>query len=103
MNLFTDRSKAVLLLWIRFVINVLRKTLCLYYTVVSVPCSLVITRWERVDLLALLRVMFLCVFVIYPYGVSGKMRYLIISIPDLCLRFYLLLIFGIVASSYGLL
>ena len=31
---------------------------CLYYTVLSVPCSLVITYWERADLLALLCVMF---------------------------------------------
>ena len=31
---------------------------CLYYTVGSVPCSLVITCWERLDLLALLYVTF---------------------------------------------
>ena len=31
---------------------------CLYYTIVSVPCSLVITCWERADLLALLCMMF---------------------------------------------
>ena len=31
---------------------------CLYYAVFSVPCSLVITCWERADLLALLCVMF---------------------------------------------
>ena len=31
---------------------------CLYYTVLSIPCSLVSTCWERADFLALLCVMF---------------------------------------------
>ena len=45
--------------------------------VLSVPSSLVITCcWERADILALLCVMFPCVFVTFPYGVL---------IPDLCL------------------
>ena len=56
---------------------------CLYYAVLSVPCSLVITCWERVDLLALLCVMFSCVFVTIPYGVLGQVWYLIVLIPDL--------------------
>ena len=43
---------------------------CLYYTVLSVPRSFVITSWERADLLALLCVMFSYVFVTFPYGVS---------------------------------
>ena len=34
---------------------------CLYYTDLSVPCRLVITCWERVDLLEPLREMFSCV------------------------------------------
>ena len=51
-NSFTDRSKAVLLLWIRFVI---------YVAVLSVHCSLVVTCWKRANLLALLCVMFSCV------------------------------------------
>ena len=34
---------------------------CLYYTALSVPCSLVILCWERDDLFSLLRVMFPCV------------------------------------------
>ena len=29
-----------------------------------------------------------CVFVTFPYGVSGKVGYLIVSIPDLCLSIY---------------
>ena len=56
---------------------------CLYYTVMPVHCSLVITCWERADLLALWRVMFRCVFVTFPYGVSGQMWYLIVSIPGI--------------------
>ena len=38
----------------------------------SVPCSLVITWWDRADLFALLHVMFHGVFVIFLYGVSGQ-------------------------------
>ena len=47
---FADRSKAVILLWIVFVINVS----C--YAVMSVPCSHVFTCSERAGLLALLGV-----------------------------------------------
>ena len=56
---------------------------CLYYAALSVPYSLVITSWERADLLALLCVMFSCVLVTFPYGVLGQMWYLIVSIPDI--------------------
>ena len=53
----------------------------LCYVVLSVPCGLAITCWECADLLALLCVVFSCVFVTLPYGVLGE----IVSIPDLCL------------------
>ena len=55
---FTHRSKAVLLLWIVFVgyIFVLHVGVCC--VVVSVPCSLVVTCWERADLLAVRFVVF---------------------------------------------
>ena len=53
--------------------------------VLFVHCSLVVTCWERADLLALLCVMFSCVFVTFPYGVLGQVWYLIVSIPDICL------------------
>ena len=62
---------------------------CLYYTVLSVPCSLEITCWERAELLALMCVTFPCVFVTFPYGILGQVWYLIASIPDLCLLYFL--------------
>ena len=51
--------------------------ICIYYTVLTVPCSLLIVCWEKADLLALFCVMFTCVFVTFPYGVSGQVGYLI--------------------------
>ena len=58
------------------------------HAVLSVPCSLEVTCWKRANLLALLYVMFSCVFVSFPYGVLGQVWYLIVSIPDLCLLSY---------------
>ena len=71
-NFFTKYSKAVLLLWIIFVICLLSFHFCLCHTVLSVHCSLVITFKERVDLLALLYVMLSCVFDTSPDGVLGQ-------------------------------
>ena len=56
---FTDRSKAVLLLWIVFVSYASCGMRC---AVVSVPCNLVVTCWERADLLAVECVVFSSVF-----------------------------------------
>ena len=44
----------------------------LCYAVVSVPCSLVVTCWERADLLALLCVAFSCLFITFKHGVPGQ-------------------------------
>ena len=82
-NTFTDRSMAMLRLWMLFVICV-----CLYYTVLYVTGSLVSSCWERADLLALLCAIFSCVFVTFPYGILGQVWFLIISILDLCLLPY---------------
>ena len=60
------------------------------HTVLFVPCSLVVTCWERADLLDLLYVMFSCVFVTFPYGVLSQVWYLIVLIPDLCFLPYFL-------------
>ena len=43
----------------------------------SVPFGLVVICWKRADLLALLCVMFSCVFVTFAYGVLGQVLYLI--------------------------
>ena len=42
-----------------------------YHTVMSVPCSLVVTCWERADLLALLYVTYSCVFCHFPIWCPG--------------------------------
>ena len=49
----------------------------------SVLCSLVVTYWERADLLALLYVL-----VTLPCGVLGQVLCLTVSIPELCLFSY---------------
>ena len=64
------------------------------YAVLSVPCRLVVTCWERAGLLALLCVMFSCVFVTFPYGVQGQVWYLVVKIPDRCLLPYFVLSFA---------
>ena len=61
---------------------------CLCNVVLSVPCSKVVTCWERTDLLALLYLTFACNFVTLPYCVPGKVWYLIVSIPHLFLLHY---------------
>ena len=53
------------------------------HAALSIHRSLVVTCWERAGLLALLCVMFSCVFVTFPCGVLRQVRYLIVSIPDL--------------------
>ena len=45
---------------------------CVRACVCVCVCSLVVTCWERTDLLALLYVMFSCTFVTFPYGVLGQ-------------------------------
>ena len=45
--------------------------------------------WKRANLLALLYVMFSCVFDTFPCGVLGQVWYLIVLIPDLHLLPYL--------------
>ena len=54
-----------------------------YRVFLTVNCSLVVTCWKRADLLALLYVMFYCVFVTFPYDVLGQMWCFIVLIPYL--------------------
>ena len=75
----TDRSNAVLLLWILFVICVS----C--HTVLYVPCCLVVTYWERADLLY---VMFLVFSSLSHMVYWVRCGILIVWFPDLCLLPY---------------
>ena len=68
---------------------------CLFFAALK----LVVTCWERADVLALLYVMFYCVFGTFPRGVLGQVWCLIVSIPDLCLLSYFCLQCVIVAFS----
>ena len=62
--------------------------ICLCNIVLPVSCNLVVTCWERAELLALLYV--LLRFVTFTYGVLDQAWYLIVSIPDLCFLPYFL-------------
>ena len=58
---FTDRYKAVLLFWIICDVCVS----CVSHAFASVHCGLVVTCWERADLLALVGDVY-CIFVTFP-------------------------------------
>ena len=60
---------------------------CVCHAFASVHCCLVVTCWERADLLF---VMFYYVCVTFPCGIFGQVWYLIVSISDLCRLSYLL-------------
>ena len=59
---------------------------CVCHALASVHCCLVVTCWQRADLLTL--VCDDCVFVTFPCGSLGQVWYLIVSIPDLCCLSY---------------
>ena len=63
-------------------------SVCLCYTILSVPCNIVITCWKRADFWALLCVVFSCAFDSFPFGVLGQVWYLIVTIPDHWLPLY---------------
>ena len=46
------------------------------HAILSVSCSPVVTCWERANLLALLCLVFFCVFVTFPCGILGQVWYL---------------------------
>ena len=79
---FTGRSKAVFLLWIICIF-----VSCASHPFASVHCCLVVTCWERADLLALVSDVY-CILVTFPCGILGQVWYLIVSFPDLCLLSY---------------
>ena len=73
---FTDRSKAVLTLWIICVFFLS----CVSRAFASVHCFLVVTCWQRAALLALVGDMH-CIFVTFPHGILGQVWYFIVSFP----------------------
>ena len=56
---------------------------CVCHAFASVNCCLVVTCWERADLLALVCDVWVCL-VTFPCGILGQVWNLIVSIPDLC-------------------
>ena len=56
-----------------------------YHAFLSVHRSLMVTYWERANLLSILYVMIACVFVTFQCGVLGQVWNLIVSIPENCL------------------
>ena len=56
---------------------------CVSHAFASVHCCLVVTCWERADLLALVGDVY-CIFVTFPCGILGQVWYLIVLFPDLC-------------------
>ena len=51
--------------------------------VFCVHCCLVVTCWERADLLALVGDVY-CIFVSFPCGILGQVWYFLVSFPDHC-------------------
>ena len=78
-RIFTDSSR-------RFKDPFLSFVFCV--CVLAVPCSLWSPTEKELTPLALLYVMFDCVFAYFINGVLGQVWYLIVSIPDLCLLPY---------------
>ena len=72
-------------MWIFYVFFCLvnAMTLC-----ASVDMCLVVTCWERADLLVLVCGFSLLVCHYFPTGILGQVWYLIVSIPDLCTLTY---------------
>ena len=60
---------------------------CVSHAFASVHCCLVVSCWERVDLLALVGDVY-CIFVTFPCDILGQVWYLIVLIPGLFLLFY---------------
>ena len=88
---FKPSSKIFLLTvprWLFFCGSFVFFVSCVSHAFASVYCCLVVTCWERVDLLALVGDVY-CHFVIFPCGVPGQVWHLIVSFPDLCRLSYL--------------
>ena len=56
---------------------------CVSHAFTSVHCCLMVTCWQRADLLALVGDVY-CIFVTFPCTILGPVSYLIVSFLDLC-------------------
>ena len=56
---------------------------CVSHAFASVHCCLMVTCWERADLLFLFFNVY-CIFVTFSCGILVLLWYLIVSFPDLC-------------------
>ena len=56
---------------------------CVSLAFASVHCCIVVTCWERADLLGLVGDVS-CIFVCFPCDILGQVWYLIVLFPDLC-------------------
>ena len=56
---------------------------CVSHAFASVHWCLVVTCWERADLLALVGDVY-CIFVTLPCDILGQKWHLVVSFPDLC-------------------
>ena len=63
-----------------------------FHASASFHSCLVVTCWERADLLALVGDVY-CIFVTFPYGILCQMWYLNLSFPDLCRLSYFLFLY----------
>ena len=61
---------------------------CVSHALFGVHCCLVITCWERAEVLALVCDVD-CIFVTFLCGILGQVSYLIVLFPDLCNISYL--------------
>ena len=80
--IFTDISRAVLILWVLALLS-------FTFVFISIRFCLVITCRERDDRVVFLCIILSCIFVTLLHGVLEQMLYLIVSITDLCLFFYI--------------
>ena len=63
---------------------------CVSHAFASVHCCLVVTRWKRGDLLALVGDVY-CIFVTFPCGILGQVWNLTVPFPELCRLSYFVL------------
>ena len=86
-NVFADRTKAVLLLWILCVICASCLSLSYCFVCCLQPCGHLLGKRLPLGSLVCDGLKFLC-FVTFLYGVHDQVWYLIVSIPDRCLLPY---------------